>query len=285
MRKIVVAFCLFICMSLCVNASEAADKALAKFKEKVKSLNETKADELEKFIKENMPNVLKLIQSEGGEQAEYFYDQMISVLLEYKMLKVKNPDKAKELLDSLKAEDNMSGEGGEGGYDGGDEGEEEGDEGYDEGGEEEEGIKKGEQAPDIELTTIKDGSKFKLSSLKGKVVYIDFWATWCGPCQEPMAELNKIAKNQPSNWAGKVVLLGASIDDKMAIIKKHINKKKWTDLHQCWCGEGGWSAAAAKAFKINGVPTAYLIGKDGKVVWSGFPNSKVVEKINAELAK
>ncbi|HEX4342528.1 MAG TPA: TlpA disulfide reductase family protein, partial [Verrucomicrobiae bacterium] len=67
-------------------------------------------------------------------------------------------------------------------------------------------------APEIEFITLVDEKKMKLSDLRGKVVVLDFWATWCGPCQEPMADLQTIRNTHP-DWQDKVVLLPLSIDD------------------------------------------------------------------------
>lgn len=53
------------------------------------------------------------------------------------------------------------------------------------------GLEKGNLSPDFELVTL-DGDKVKLSDLKGKRVFLNFWASWCGPCQEEMPDIQKL---------------------------------------------------------------------------------------------
>jgi len=132
-------------------------------------------------------------------------------------------------------------------------------------------------APEIEFTTLDGEKKMKLSELRGKVVVLDFWATWCGPCQKPMADLQQLGKAHP-DWADKVAIVPLSIDDTLDIVRRHVNKRGWTNTFNVWSGDGGWQSAPARSFRVSGVPTTYIIDPSGKIVVAGHPAAMALDE-------
>jgi thiol-disulfide isomerase/thioredoxin len=136
----------------------------------------------------------------------------------------------------------------------------------------------GVEAPDVEFVKIADGAKQKLSAYKGKVVVLDFWASWCGPCQTPMAKMQTYREAHPG-WGDKVELIALSIDNTKEAAETHLTNKEWTKTTNVWAGEGGFRAAAPQAYRISGIPTVYIIDAAGKVAATGHPGSLDIGKL------
>ncbi len=132
----------------------------------------------------------------------------------------------------------------------------------------------GERAPDVTLVDAQTGTPLSLRSLRGKVVYLEFWATWCGPCKTPMAKLNTATKKRRGDWGDRVEVLAVSIDDSKDIPCSYAKRRGWTHVRHFWTGASdskGFERPAAKKFGVNGVPTAFLIDPAGKIIWRGHP--------------
>jgi thiol-disulfide isomerase/thioredoxin len=109
-------------------------------------------------------------------------------------------------------------------------------------------------APAFTVTAL-DGSKFTLDAMGGRVVLIDFWATWCGPCNEELPHMKKIAKE----FAGQpLVIISVSWDDDDAKWKSFIAKNEMT-----WVQYRDSDHELSKHFGINSIPHYFTIDSDG----------------------
>ena len=142
----------------------------------------------------------------------------------------------------------------------------------------------GTAVPDVAFVRLDNGARCKLSDFRSKVVVLDWWATWCGPCQEPLAELQKLL-GQHSEWKGRVEVVSLSIDDEARQAREHLTKRGWTNTFNAWAGPERWASAPAKQFRVSGVPTCYIIDAQGKVVAAGHPMALQLEDLVSPLLR
>jgi len=116
---------------------------------------------------------------------------------------------------------------------------------------------KGQPELDFAFTTI-DGKPMKLSALKGKVVLIDFWASWCGPCKMEMPFSKKLEEKLHDK---PVVFLYVSIDEDPVAWKKGIEQLGIKGMHT---RASGWNSKIPQLYNIRGVPSYFLIDKKGR---------------------
>lgn len=139
-------------------------------------------------------------------------------------------------------------------------------------------LEAGQPAPDFRLKTV-DGKEVAISDFKGKVVYIDFWATWCGPCKQQLPH-SKVLKQQ---LEGKdIVFLYISTDTAEDRWKKMVADEQLPGVHVIAGGSG-----IAGRYNVSSIPRYFIVGKDGKIASSHArrPSDKRTKEMLDNLLK
>lgn len=131
----------------------------------------------------------------------------------------------------------------------------------------------GKQAPDIQLKAV-GGKPTNLSAFRGKPVFIEFWATWCGPCVELMPELKRLY----SGTSKSVIWLSIDSDEDPSAAATYLSQEhiSWPNYHD---GDG----SLGKAFGRNGIPLGVLIDAEGKVTF--YKAGYEIVELQAAMAK
>jgi thiol-disulfide isomerase/thioredoxin len=135
--------------------------------------------------------------------------------------------------------------------------------------------KEGEPAKDFNYAD-KDGNEFSLSSFKGRLVYLDVWATWCGPC---IVEIPALKKLEEVYQDKKITFLSISIDKDKEAWMKMLDEKKLGGI-QLWAGdlwESNSISGIAKDYAIYGIPRFMLFSADGNVISTNAPRPSAIE--------
>ncbi len=121
------------------------------------------------------------------------------------------------------------------------------------------------------------GNKLALSSLGGKVVIMDFWATWCGPCRVQHPLYDKVKERFKSR--DDVVFLAISTDEEREAVKPFVESHGWKQ-------EVYYDDGLARTLRVTSIPTTVVFGKDGTIVsrMNGFDPSTFVDSLAGRIA-
>ena len=120
-----------------------------------------------------------------------------------------------------------------------------------------------------------DGEELSLDAMKGKVVLVDFWATWCGPC---IGELPHLKEAYERYRAQGFEIVGVSLDDddREAFLAELQDREiSWPQIYD---GKG-WEAELARRYRVSGIPTMILLDRDGRVAEVNLRGDKLVDRI------
>jgi len=138
------------------------------------------------------------------------------------------------------------------------------------------GHRVGQQAPDFTLPTLA-GNPVSLSDYRGRVVLLDFWASWCIPCRLTMPVLEKLSRQYP-----EIVLLGVSLDRSRSDAVAYLDSQDESSLVAVY---GSLSAASSvsQLYAVTGIPRTFLIDREGIVRFADHPANLTATAIEALL--
>ena len=120
------------------------------------------------------------------------------------------------------------------------------------------------------IVPINGGDPITLEHKAGEVWLIDFWATWCPPCQAPMQHNEDMLKKRAADWGDKVKIIGISIDNKAEVVVDHVKAKDWNSpIHYHRAGSD-----CSQQYAVRGVPNVMIIDTTGKIVYKGHPATR-----------
>jgi beta-lactamase regulating signal transducer with metallopeptidase domain/peroxiredoxin/protocatechuate 3,4-dioxygenase beta subunit len=144
-------------------------------------------------------------------------------------------------------------------------------------------LKVGDRAPDFTVPRIVGrgrGDQLRLSDYQGKLVLLDFWATWCGPCLAEMPAIKDIQKTFDSDT--QFQLIGLSCDETAEAAERYIKQNGLIWTHG-FVGNLLAGVSAGKVYKVRSIPATFLIGPDGRIRAKNLRGAELKEAVRKAL--
>lgn len=139
----------------------------------------------------------------------------------------------------------------------------------------------GDPAPQLKIGHWINTKGVTMEELKGKVVLIDFWATWCRPC---VAGIPKMIERQ-KKYGDQLMVIGLTPETNVSHVERFVKKRPELTYPIALDDASVTTVSYYKPFGVSSYPHAYLIDKKGKLRWHGHPDGKEMQKVLAELIK
>lgn len=129
-------------------------------------------------------------------------------------------------------------------------------------------------------TTAINGSSWSFSNHVGKVILVDFWATWCGPCVQAMPEMKKIYDKYSSYE--DFIMVGVSLDEDAEELLGYCtsNSILWTQLFE---DDMVWSNSVAQVFEVDGIPSVGIVDRSGNIIAANLHGREIYRKLDEVL--
>jgi peroxiredoxin len=132
----------------------------------------------------------------------------------------------------------------------------------------------GDDAPEIKAEGWCNSEGVSLKGLREKIVVLEFWATWCGPCKENIPHMNEMH----DKYKDKNVVVVGITDEKKDKVEKFVQKMGMNYVVAAGCRAGA-------DYEVTGIPHAVVIGPDGKIVYMGYPDDDMEAVVRLLVAR
>ena len=143
-------------------------------------------------------------------------------------------------------------------------------------GEREEVREQGAPAAEFSLPD-RAGRTVSLRDLRGRPVLIDFWATWCGPCQRTMPEIERLHRK----YGGRLQVVGINIEGRTPEVLAFLDKGGYS--FRILFDSGNFRAGTASRYGVKSIPRTFLLDREGRILFAGHPQALGEERIQAAL--